>query len=102
DLAPTHTIYLSLHDALPILGTILAKLEFLDEALAQLSAEIAQVIAPFTAEAVLLRTIPGVDRRTAEALIAEIGVDMTRFGAAGRGRMSTRLNSSHVSNAYAG
>jgi len=71
------------HHAL-LVGTILAKLEFLDEALAQLSAEIEQVIAPFTAEAALLRTIPGVDRRTAEALIAEIGVDMTRFGAAGR------------------
>src|SRR5207244_2690935 len=32
----------------------------------------------------LLRTIPGVERQTAEGLIAEIGVDMTRFGAAGR------------------
>src|SRR3989475_1410014 len=70
------------HHAL-LVGTILAKLEFLDEALAQLSAEIAQVIAPFTAEAVLLRTIPGVDPRTAQALIAEIRVDMTRFRAAG-------------------
>src|SRR3989475_8675732 len=71
------------HHAL-LVGTILAKLEFLDEALAQLSAEIAQVIAPFAAEAALLRTIPGVDRRTAEAVVAEIGVDMSRFGAAGR------------------
>jgi len=32
----------------------------------------------------LLRTIPGVDRRTAEALVAEIGVDMARFGSAAR------------------
>ncbi len=71
------------HHAL-LVGTILAKLEFLDEALEHLSAEIEQVIAPFAAEAALLRTIPGVDRRTAEAVVAEIGVDMSRFGAAGR------------------
>jgi transposase len=71
------------HHAL-LVGTILAKLEFLDEALGHLSAEIEQVIAPFAAEAALLRTIPGVDRRTAEALVAEIGVDMTRFGSAPR------------------
>jgi transposase len=31
-----------------------------------------------------LDTIPGVDRRTAEALIAEIGVDMGRFGSSAR------------------
>lgn len=71
------------HHAL-LVGTILAKLEFLDEALGHLSAEIEQVIAPFAAEAALLRTIPGVDRRTAEALVAEVGVDMTRFGSAPR------------------
>jgi len=44
------------HHAL-LVGTILAKLEFLDEALGHLSAEIEQVIAPFAAEAALLRTI---------------------------------------------
>jgi transposase len=71
------------HHAL-LVGTILAKLEFLDDALGHLSAEIEQVIAPFAAEAALLRTIPGVDRRTAEAVVAEIGVDMSRFGAARR------------------
>ena len=71
------------HHAL-LVGTILTKLDFLDEALAQLSGEIEQVLAPFAAAAALLRTIPGVDRRTAEALIAEIGVDMTRFGSAPR------------------
>ena len=31
-----------------------------------------------------MRTIPGVDRRMAEALIAEIGVDMSRFGSSAR------------------
>ena len=71
------------HHAL-IVGTILAKLEFLEEVIAHLSAEIEEAIAPFALAVEVLRTIPGVDRRTAEALIAEIGVDMDQFGSAGR------------------
>lgn len=71
------------HHAL-LVGTILAKLDFMDDALAALSAEIAEVLRPFAAAVALLRTIPGVDQRTAEGLVAEIGVDMTRFGAPGR------------------
>jgi transposase len=71
------------HHAL-LVGTILAKLDFLDEAVAALSREIAEVIRPFAAEVGLLRTIPGVDQRTAEGFVAEMGVDMTRFGAPGR------------------
>jgi transposase len=65
-------------------GTILAKLDFLDEAITALSAAIEEAIRPFAAEVELLRTIPGVEWRTAQGLVAEIGVDMTRFGAAGR------------------
>jgi transposase len=71
------------HHAL-LVGQILAKLDFLDEAIAQLSAEIDRVIAPFQPQVALLDTIPGVDRRTAQALIAELGVDMARFGSAQR------------------
>ncbi len=71
------------HHAL-LVGTILSHLEFLDEAIGHLSAEIEQVIAPFAAEVELLCTIPGVARRTAESLIAEIGVDMARFGSSAR------------------
>lgn len=56
-----------------LVGQILAKLDFLDEAVAQVSAEIDRVIAPFAQQVALLDTIPGVDRRTAEALIAELG-----------------------------
>jgi hypothetical protein len=37
------------------------------------------VIAPFSEEVELLDTIPGVDRKTAEVLIAEIGADMSQF-----------------------
>jgi transposase len=67
-----------------LVGQILAKLDFLDEAIAALSAEIDRVIAPFEPQVALLDTIPGVDRRTAEGLIAEVGVDMARFGSAAR------------------
>src|SRR2546427_1253084 len=71
------------HHAL-VVGTILAKLDFLDEIIGAISAEIEVVIAPFGAELALLDTIVGVDRRTAEGVIAEIGVDMARFGTAER------------------
>jgi transposase len=67
-----------------LVGQILAKLDFLDEAIAALSAEIDRVLVPYEPQVALLDTIPGVDRRTAQALIAEIGVDMTRFGSAAR------------------
>lgn len=71
------------HHAL-LVGEILAKLDYLDEAIGRLSDEIERVIAPFAAQRELLRTIPGVDRRMAEALLAEIGVDMNRFGSSAR------------------
>jgi transposase len=71
------------HHAL-IVGEILAKLDYLDEAIGRLSDEVDRVIAPFEPELALLDTIPGVDRRTAEALVAEIGPDMGRFGSAAR------------------
>jgi transposase len=58
---------------------ILAHLDFLDEAIARLSAEIEERMAPFARQRDLLMTIPGVRQRTAEVLIAEIGVDMSMF-----------------------
>lgn len=47
--------------------------------MAQLSTQIAASIAPFTADLERLDTIPGVNPRTAEVLMAEIGVDMRSF-----------------------
>lgn len=73
----------SVHHAL-LVGEILAKLDYLDEAIGRLSAEIERLIEPFRAQVVLLDTIPGIDRRCAQALVAEIGVDMARFGDASR------------------
>ena len=66
-----------------MVGQILAKLDFLDEVIANLSAEIDRMIAPFEPQVALLVTIPGIERRSAQELIAEIGVDMTRFPTAG-------------------
>ena len=60
------------------IGAILAHIDFLDEQIDRLSDAIEEQIAPFEAAVELLCTIPGVQRRTAEVIIAEIGVDMTR------------------------
>ena len=62
-----------------IVGQILAHIDFLDEAIDRLSDAIEQQIAPFARQRDLLMTIPGVKRRAAEVLIAEIGVDMNAF-----------------------
>jgi transposase len=62
-----------------IVGQILAHIDFLDEAIERLSADIEQRIAPFARQRDLLMTIPGVKQRVAEVLIAEIGTDMSAF-----------------------
>ncbi len=62
-----------------IVGQILAHIDFLDEAIDRLSAEIEEQIRPFAAQRDLLMTIPGVKQRAAEVLIAEMGVDMSAF-----------------------
>src|SRR5215216_3953065 len=62
-----------------ILGQILAHIDFLDEAIDRLSGAIEEQIGPFARQRDLLMTIPGVKQRSAEVLIAEIGVDMRAF-----------------------
>jgi transposase len=62
-----------------MLEQILTHLDFLDEAIAQMSDEVGNRIRPFLPEINLLKTIPIVAQRTVEMLIAEIGVDMSRF-----------------------
>jgi transposase len=61
------------------IGAILAHIDFLDEQIASLSQTIGEQIAPFTPAVELLCTIPGVQRRTAEVVIGEIGIDMSAF-----------------------
>jgi transposase len=62
-----------------LLEHILGHLDFLDEAIETLSAEVAARTAPFDDLMQCLDTIPGVDRKAAEGTIAELGVDMERF-----------------------
>jgi transposase len=62
-----------------LVGEILSHIDYLDEAIGRLSTEIERVMSPFLEQVELLDTIPGVDRRTAEVLIAKIGVEMSRF-----------------------
>ena len=60
----------------------LAQLDFLDEQLAVVSAEIAERLRPFDAAIARLDTLPGVGRSTAEVLLAELGTDMGQFPSA--------------------
>jgi transposase len=62
-----------------MLEQILTHLDFLDEAIARMNDEVEKQIRPFLPQINLLKTIPIVAQRTAEVLIAEIGVDMSRF-----------------------
>jgi transposase len=61
------------------IGAILNHLDFLDEQIASLTEAIGEQIAPFEQAVELLCTIPGVQRRTAEVIISEIGIDMSVF-----------------------
>lgn len=62
-----------------MIGQMLAHVEELENRIAQCSSRIEECMGPFVLERNLLETIPGVGRITAESLIAEMGVDMTRF-----------------------
>lgn len=74
DVTDHHRLMLSLH---------LGHIDQLTATIARLDAEVAREIDPFVEQVGLLRTIPGIGQRTAEIVIAEIGVDMSRFPTAG-------------------
>lgn len=65
-----------------MLETQMNHIEFLESQISELDEEIKQRLNPLTEEIELLDTIPGIGRRTAEQLLAEIGHDMTRFQSA--------------------
>lgn len=65
-----------------LLAEQLCHIDALEESIERLSGEIAERLRPFEREIALLDSIPGVGRRTAEALLAEIGPDMGRFPSA--------------------
>ncbi len=61
----------------------LAHIDFLDETIAELDAQIGERMRPFEREFELLDGILGVGRRTAEVLVAEVGTDVSRFPTSG-------------------
>ncbi len=58
---------------------LLGQIDHLDETIERLNAEITEQMRPFEAEIERLDSIPGVSRRVAEVLVAEVGVDMQPF-----------------------
>jgi transposase len=62
----------------------LVHLQHLESTVAELDARITEKINPYHAQVRLLAGIPGVDQLIAAHIIAEIGVDMSVFGTAGR------------------
>jgi transposase len=72
-LKPHHRFLISEH---------LAQIDTLDEAIVRVSNEIAERVRPFEPLLKRLETIPGIKRRLAEVILAEIGPDMSRFPSA--------------------
>ena len=66
-----------------LLGKMLARVDGIDADIADLDAAIGELIAPFAAAVQQLDETPGIGVVAAAAVIAEIGVDMTRFPTAG-------------------
>jgi transposase len=62
---------------------ILAGIDFLDGQIAELGARIAELERPFEAAIERLDAIPGIGRRIAEIVLAELGPDLGRFPTAG-------------------
>ena len=62
-----------------LVAQLLAHIDTLDQAIATLDEKIEAMLAPHAKIVELLCTIPGVALRTAQVLIAECGLDMSRF-----------------------
>ena len=58
---------------------LLTQIDSLDETITRFDEEVVHYCVPFESAVELLDTIPGVARRSAESIVAEIGTDMTRF-----------------------
>ncbi len=62
-----------------LLAEQLAHIGFLEEAIGRVSAEIEARLRPFEEDIACRDTIPGMSRRTAEVLLAEVGTNLDRF-----------------------
>jgi transposase len=66
-----------------LLRTLMDHVRHLEERIGRLDRRIEEAMSPFAQAVDRLVTIPGVDRRAAEVIVAEIGTDMTKFPGAG-------------------
>jgi hypothetical protein len=66
-----------------LLGQHLQMIEHLEKAVAEFEAQVEAALEPFRAAVERLVTIPGVSKTAAHVIIAEIGVDMSRFATVG-------------------
>ena len=66
-----------------LLSRMLHRIDGIDADIAALDAQIEALLAPFAPQAARLDEIPGIGPVAAAVIIAEIGVDMTRFPTAG-------------------
>ena len=66
-----------------LLSQMLTQLDQLAGLVAKCDARILEISKPFEPEIQRLQTIVGVGRRSAEVMVSEIGVDMSRFASAG-------------------
>jgi transposase len=62
-----------------LLAKMLARIDAIDADIADVDAQIEVDLAPFAQAATRLEQIPGISRIAARAIIAEVGVDMSRF-----------------------
>ena len=69
-ITPHHRMMLKLH---------LDLVTDLERALAEVDAAVGKALTPIQERARLLTTMPGISDRTAQVIVAEIGLDMTRF-----------------------
>lgn len=69
-LKPHHRFMIASH---------LEHIDYLDQVIEQVDAEIQERVRPFESEVALLDSIPGIAQRSAEVLLAEMGADMSRF-----------------------
>jgi transposase len=81
-LEEAFTGYFTDHHAF-LLERMLARVDAITSDIAALAARIEEQIAPFAAAARKLDEVPGINLAAAHAVIAELGLDMTRFPTAG-------------------
>jgi transposase len=62
-----------------MLGQLLRHIEFVERQIEQLSVEIEARMRPFESHMELIQQVPGIGQRSAETILAEIGVDMSHW-----------------------